>query len=231
MTEPSDPWSGTNWSDSPSAPQPGDAPEQPPLGTTPDQPQPAAAPPVSPPSGPGWQAPPPSGPGSGWGPTPPPAPTAGQPGWGQPPGGYGGYGTYPGQWAWNGSSWVWVAAPPAPPRSFLARHRVALVLGAFALVVVLVIGGCVALLLPSAMAVVNIERNSGGRIVNVQISSGTDGQAIHVYTAAGVGASEGQDLACNVVRPAIKGTALESYQFEIIDTTGRVIATQDTSCP
>jgi hypothetical protein len=52
-----------------------------------------------------------------------------------------------------------------------------------------------------------------------------------VKMAPGVSDSEGPDVACQVVKPALRGSQYDGTRFEVVDSSGDVVATDRTPCP
>jgi hypothetical protein len=75
-----------------------------------------------------------------------------------------------------------------------------------------------------------IQSSSGG-----QITSGNynwnNGVGVFTFTAApGVTQTQARDLACRVVKPALKGTQFENTHFVIYSAYGDWLADETTSC-
>jgi hypothetical protein len=85
-------------------------------------------------------------------------------------------------------------------------------------------------LAPAIGTELDIQSSSGG-----QITSGSynwnNGVAIFTFTAApGVTQTQARDLACSVVKPALKGTQFEKTHFVIYSPYGDLLADETTSC-
>jgi len=119
-------------------------------------------------------------------------------------------------------------------RAWPRRHWRALT--AVAVVVILVAAGAIAVagLVGTFGGYVRAEMDilsaSDGRITNVNFYSTTEGTEFYVYAAPGVGAAEGLDLACRVVRPTLIRDGYGSAGFEVLDRAGDTLATDSTPC-
>ncbi len=193
------------------APQQGAPQQGAPWGTPPSGPPPAGAP---------WGTPqgvPPQMPPQGMPPQTPPGypqgywPGQPQPGWGQP-------------------GW-----PPPQPRKSNRGCIIAAIVGLVLLGVVVV--SCVALLAvnfgPAVAKGLEIQNNSGGQIssVSYNIVNGHAEFQFRLSSAVTDPETAGPQLACNVVRPALRGTEWENTDFVIIDSRGFMVASNLTPCP
>jgi hypothetical protein len=163
------------------------------------------------PSQPGWGAPPaPNQPAQpGWGAPP-------QPAWGQPP-----------QPAWGQPGWN---AQPAK-----SNQKGCLIALAIFLIVALVgVGGCVYLVAstigPGLSTALTIQSNSGGQITSVNYNWNNGVGTFKIVVAGGVTQAQARDLACTVVKPALKGTQFENTHFVIYSPYGDWLADETTSC-
>jgi hypothetical protein len=83
---------------------------------------------------------------------------------------------------------------------------------------------------PAIGTELSIQSNSGGEIVsgNYNWNNGIDA---FTFTAAnGVTQAQARDLACRVVKPALKGTQFESSHFVIYSSYGAWLADETTPC-
>ncbi len=179
---------------------------------------PPGAPQGTPPGGAPWgtppQGPPPQGtpPGypQGYPPNLPPPPGWGQPGWGQP-------------------GW-----PPQPRRSNKGCIIAAIV--GLVLVGVLVVS-CVALLAinlgPGVAKALEIQNASGGQVSGVMYNINNGHAEFQITLSSSVADPQtvGPQLACNVVRPALRGSQFENTDFVIFDSRGFMVASNLTPCP
>lgn len=168
------------------------------------------------PQTPPWGAPTPAGQ-PGWGASPPATPPA----WGTPP-------VPPQQPGWG---------PPqgwAPPPAKSKRKGCLVALAVVLIVALLGVGGCVYLVAttigPAIGTELTIQSNSGG-----QIASGNynwnNGVGVFTFTAAsGVTQAQARDLACRVVKPALRGTQFENTHFVIYSAYGDWLADETTPC-
>jgi hypothetical protein len=76
-----------------------------------------------------------------------------------------------------------------------------------------------------------IMNDSGGRVRAVDYSWNLGPGEFRVRMAPGVADSEGPDIACRVVRPALQGSEYEGKHFEVVNSSGNVVATDRTPCP
>ena len=97
-------------------------------------------------------------------------------------------------------------------------------------VICLAVVGCVVTLGPAIGPTVAIMNDSGGRVrsVNYYWLNGTD--RFDIVAAPGIGPDRGAEIACQVVRPGLKGTKYEHTHFFVFDWVGDVIATDQTPC-
>jgi hypothetical protein len=193
-----------------------------PTGSQPASPQPSAIPPSQPgwaalPPQPGAVPPPPPGYQPGWG-APPPQQTWGGP----PPPGY--------QPAWGQSGWP----PPQQPTSHKARNGCLIGCGAAVavLIALIVVVAIVAaqLLGPALDTSMKIQQNSHGQVSSSSYQWTNGVGEFRIWLAPGVPNSQGDDVACNVVRPTLKGTKFEGTNFVIFGNNGRVVADETTPC-
>jgi hypothetical protein len=149
-----------------------------------------------------------------------------QSGYGQPPAGgqwQGGYGPQPGAYpGWSNQ----------PPRR-RGRGCIIAVL-VFLVAIVIGVGGCTWLVVdkvaPAVALEMSIRDRSSGEIQNVSYNW-TNGVGTFTFSLApGVSTEEGRNLACKVVRPALKGTEFEGDRFVIYDDYGTAVAIDRTPC-
>jgi hypothetical protein len=76
-----------------------------------------------------------------------------------------------------------------------------------------------------------MENNSSGRITNVNYNWSNGTGTFRITVANGIGAEEGRAIACQVVKPSLKGTQFENTSFVIYDQAGYQLATDQTPCP
>jgi hypothetical protein len=186
--------------------------------------QPASTPPwgAPPPAAPAWGAPPPTQP--GWGAPQQPA----QPGWGAPQQpGQPGWGASPPPQQWGQPGWN---AQPAK------SNRKGCWIGLIIVLLVVLVGGggCVYLVAtkigPAISTELSIQSNSGGEIASGNYNW-NNGVGVFTFTAAnGVTQAEARDLACRVVKPALKGTQFENTHFVIYGSYGDYLADETTPC-
>ena len=221
MTSPQDP----NQPVDPGAPAAGDAAPQG-WGQPPQTPAPWGAPP--PDAGqPGWGAPPPAAQ-PGWGaPPPPPAaqpgwgappPAAAQPGWGQPTAG--------GQPGWGQPQPGWGQPPKKGGHGWLIAFLIVLA------VLVVGVGGCTVFALPYIQTTVKLQQDLTGKVSNISFNNTNGNMTWVIHLEAGHdSASEATDIACNTIRPDLKGTQFANSDFELIDSEGYLVADNNTVCP
>jgi len=198
--------------------------------TAPQDPnQPSAPGPAGEPA-PGWGAPPPetapgwAAPQPGWGSAQPP-PQPGyppQPGWGTPQPGWGtpqpGWGPQPG----------W---PPPPARSSKKGCWIAVIAGVVVLGIIgLLVVSCALTLGPALSTGMAIQNNSGGRITSVEYNWVNGTGTYNITVRPGVAAEEARQIACQVVRPTLKGTQFENTHFVIYAWNGYLLASDLSSC-
>lgn len=178
-----------------------------PWGTAPAGPPPGGAPWGTPPQA--SQTPP-----QGMPPQMPPQgywPGQPQPGWGQP-------------------GW-----PPPQPRKSNRGCIIAAVVG-LALVGVVVVS-CFALLAvnfgPAVAKGLEIQNASGGQIASVSytVVNGHAEFQFRLSSSVADPRTAGPDLACSVVRPALRGTEWQNTDFVIYDSRGFMVASNLTPCP
>jgi hypothetical protein len=128
----------------------------------------------------------------------------------------------------QGSSASWVGVTPGRPAS---RRR--WVIGCLVLLVILVlaIGGCVALLWRGFGGAASVIANSHGEIDGFRVYTGTSGTTITFTAARGLDLADGPRLACTIVRPSLAGTDLADADWVIVNRAGDVIASSATPCP
>ena len=185
------------------APQP---PNQPAWGAPPPPGQPAWGAPHQP-AQPGWGAPPPAGQ-PGWG-----APPAGQPGWGAPQPGFGG------QPGWG--------APPKKGHGCLIAFLVVLVL------IVVGIAGCAIAFGSYITTDIKLYQDLGtDRVssVSFQTENGTTTWIIHLK-AGYDSESQAHEDACNIVWVDLQGTQFANSPFELVDSSGYIVASNTDTCP
>jgi DNA-binding CsgD family transcriptional regulator len=109
------------------------------------------------------------------------------------------------------------------------------VIAASALFVALV-AGLVLTVVPALSMSSRIVGNSGGLVTKVSHEwlrppwvAGSD--EFRVYLAGGVADSQGQYVACHIVRPSLAGSQFENTPFSVYDQSGNVVADDRTPCP
>jgi len=191
-------------------------------GAAPDRPGPNAPQPGWPPPA-GWS---PAGPQPGW----QPGPNAPQPGWqtgpntpqpGWPP---------PAGWPPTGPQPGWQPGSSQAPHSSNRRGCLVAVLLVVGLIAVLVVG-CAVTIGPAVFKSLEITNDSNGLVTSTDYNWFNGQSEFRVHMAPSVPASEGPYIACSVVRPALRGSKFEGTRFEVVDTFGDVVATDQTSCP
>jgi hypothetical protein len=173
--------------------------------------QPWGAPPS--PDQPGWAAPPQPNQ-TGWAAPPPPN----QPGWGAPPPPMGAPTGY-GQPGW----------PPAPAK----RNNHGCLIGCLVVFVLFVfgVGACTVAVYPTASAMVRMTVDLGPRTTGVHFNTDNGQTVIVIELAPGYeNEQDAKDIACNIVRPDIRGTWFSNARFEIIDSNGDILADDTTPC-
>jgi hypothetical protein len=177
-----------------------------------------------------------AGPGPGMAPSQPPAPPQAQPQrWDQPPTGYPqypGYAQYPAQ---QSGSPYWPAWPPPPqPISKAGRNGCLLGCGiamaAFALLVVGVIALTATILFPAISTSQQITDASGGQVRYTSYSWYNGVGEFSVFLAQDVPDSAGAQVACQVVRPTVRGTRFEGDHFAVYNNDGYLVADWRTPC-
>ena len=174
-------------------------------------PQDPNQPPQSPPSPQPWGAPSPDQP--GWA-----APPPNQPGWGAPPPAWGAPQGYQ-QPGWG--------PPPVKRKSHGCLIGCLVVLVLF----VVGVGACTVAIYPSASAMIRMYSDLGPLTKSVEMNT-INGQTVIVIELA-PGHETEQDavhIACDIVRPDIRGTWFANASFEIIDSNGDVLADDTTPC-
>jgi len=193
-------------------------PNQPGWGAPPPAPnqQGWGTPPPSAPQ-PGWGAPPPGAPQQGWG-APPPAPN--QQGWGTPP---------PGapQQGWGQPGWGGV-----PPQSRSNRHGCLIAFIVVLVLVVLGVGGCLYVAVPYVQMDLKIMQDIGtNRVSSVSFNSDNGHVTWVIHLEAGYEA-DAHDIGCNIVGPDLRSNSQFAHDdWEIVSSSGMVLADQDTPCP
>ena len=161
---------------------------------------------------PGWPDAPPPPPSSPAAPAPlPPMPTPGP--WDPTPG------QIPAGWA-----------PPTAPRR---RSRKPWVVGCGCLLVLLIVGvgACTAIFARTFAAAGSVIGASHGQITSFNAQS-TNGRMHYVFgAAAGIDASIGPRIACDVIVPALKGSDGAYSDWVLVDSAGSTIASSETPCP
>ncbi len=133
---------------------------------------------------------------------------------------------------WTRPRWT----PDEPLRQSHARRNGCLLGCGAGLVAVIAIVAFLAfsaaqLLGPAADVSKTIQQNSGG-LVNSATYKWTNGVGeFDIWLApAAQDAQKARDVACTVVRPALKGTRFEGTNFRILDSRGQIVADETTSC-
>jgi hypothetical protein len=158
---------------------------------------------------PGWGASPPSQP--GWG-APPPPPGA-QPGWGAPsPQGYQGWG----QPGWG-----------APPRKKGHGCLIAALIVVGLLVVL--VGGCAWLIGPIVGTELKLNRDLGPRATNVKFNWNNGTTTFEIHLTPGY-ESQAERIACQIVKPDLRTSSTPDAHFEIVSSSGFVLADETTPC-
>ena len=127
------------------------------------------------------------------------------------------------------------AWPPPPQPVSRSRRNGCLIaiVAAFGLVAVLV-GGCVYLVAstlgPALDVSMKITANSDGQVQTTSYSWYNGVGDFYVRLAPDVPDSAGPSVACNVVRPTLKGTKFEDERFEVYDWYGYLVADWRTPC-
>jgi hypothetical protein len=70
-----------------------------------------------------------------------------------------------------------------------------------------------------------------GRIGETRFESTNGHVAFEIRLSAAVPDAQGAEIACQVVRPALKGTPFEGAPFRIYGNAGAVVADDSTPCP
>jgi hypothetical protein len=176
---------------------------------------------VYPPQQPGWGAPP-AAYQPGWGGpqgNPPQGYPPQQPGWGAP------QGSPPPQWG-SGAPQGWNSqSGSSNKKGCLIAAVVVMALVGFLVV------GCAVTLVPALMTGMSIENASNGEITNVSYDWNNGTGVFSITVAAGVSSEEASRLACQVVKPHLKGTQYENTHFVIYDQSGYQLITDQTTCP
>jgi hypothetical protein len=174
------------------------------------------------------------GAGPGLPPPPPPAPSL-PPGAATAPGAHQAPGSYqPGSGA---PGWPPVGGPTgggwAPPTERPRRSRKPWVIGCLGLLLLLVIGvgACSVLAFRSFGSAGAILAASNGEIDGFNIRTFNGSTTIWLQAARGVDDSEGERLACEVIRPAIAATELAGTPWVLVNRAGDPIASNETPCP
>ena len=200
-----------------------------------------------------------AGPGPDMGPLQPPAPLRAQPqGSDQPATGsqYPGYPQYPGYAQYPGypphpsyaqfpgysqypaqqsGSPYWSAWPPPPqPISKAGRNGCLLgcgiAMGAFALLMVGVIALMATVLFPAISTSQQITDASGGQVRYTSYSWYNGVGEVSVFLEQDVPDSAGAQVACQVVRPTLRGTKFEGDHFAVYNNDGYLVADWRTPC-
>jgi hypothetical protein len=182
------------------------------------------------PGWPGWQG------GGGQGPQPGPPPgQAPQPSWAPRPG------YDPSAWqpmpAWQQAFDPRTQPPWPPPGHPVSRSRrngcLIAIVAALGLSAVLV-GGCVFLLVstlgPALDVSTKMTANSDGQISYVSYNWYNGVGQFSITLAPGVPDDAGPAIACNVVRPTLRGTQYENDRFAIYNAYGYLVADWRTPC-
>jgi DNA-binding CsgD family transcriptional regulator len=124
------------------------------------------------------------------------------------------------------------------PSTPIVSHRV-LLPGAIAASVLCValVAGLVMAVAPALGMSTKIYSNSHGLVNRVDhewfdmpwVAGSND--EFRVYMAAGVADSQGQYVACRVVRPSLEGSQFENTPFRVYDASGKLVADDRTPCP
>jgi hypothetical protein len=181
---------------------PGDASgSQPAQAPLPEPPSPL------PPARPAWAAPPEYEPQQTWGSSPPGRTDK----WGEP---------------------GWAAKPER--MSHTKRNGCLIGCGAAVLLVialvVLLIVEAGQVLAPALDVSTKIQQNSHGQVISASYSSDNGVGDFRVTLALGTTASQARDIACGVVRPALRGSQFDGDRFEVLDTAGQILADDTTPC-
>jgi hypothetical protein len=155
-----------------------------------------------------------------------PPPASNLPAWGEPPPQQPGWGQQ--QPGWGQPQPGWGAGPP-PRRS----NRRGCLIGCLVVVVLLLvgIGGCTYVAWPYIQTDIRILQDGGtDRISSVSFSVVNSRTVWVVHLQPGHDA-DAQTLACTVVGPALRDSQFKNDDFEIVSSSGEVLATNDTPCP
>jgi hypothetical protein len=93
------------------------------------------------------------------------------------------------------------------------------------------VAGCVLTVAPALGTSIKIVADSGGQVRDVAHESWWSSEKFRVYLAPGVADSEGPDVACRIVWPALRGSQFEKTPFEVYGNAGNVVADNRTPCP
>ena len=155
----------------------------------------------------------------GWGaPTPPP----GQPGWGAPPPGYPPQPGYGGQPAWG--------APPPPKKK---GHGCLIAFLVVLALIVLGVGGCVFLVKDYISTDIKLYQDLGtNRVSSVSFDSNNGVTTWVIHLKAGYDTeAQAHQMACDIVWVDLQGTQFAKSPFELVDSSGFVVASDQDTCP
>ena len=132
---------------------------------------------------------------------------------------------------WSQPKWT----PDEPPRPSHARRNGWLLgcgTGLFAVIAIVValVLSAAELARPGMDLSSKIEQSSHGQVRSSTYQSNNGVGEFVVWLAADVPADGARDVACNVVRPTLKGTEFEGARFQIRDNRGWLVADQNTPC-
>ena len=164
--------------------------------------QPPDQPGTRPEDQPGWAAPLPQAQ-QGWG-APPPA----QPGWGAPP-----PGAQPG---WG-----------APPR----RKGHGCLIAALIVVglLIVLVGGCAWLIGPIVGTELKLNQDLGPRATGVDFNWNNGATTFVIHLTAGY-ESQAERIACEIVKPDLRTSSTPDAHFEIVSSSGYILADETTPC-
>jgi hypothetical protein len=97
---------------------------------------------------------------------------------------------------------------------------------------VLGVGGCTYVVYPYASTYIKLYQDLGtDRVSNISIDSNNGATTIIVHLAPGHETeAEATYVACHIIRPDIAGTPFANASFEIVDSSGDILADDTTPC-
>jgi hypothetical protein len=105
----------------------------------------------------------------------------------------------------------------------------AAVLGAMVLVAIVIVAAS-QLLGPALDVSSKIQQNSNGQVINTSYSWYNGVGEFQILLAPGTTPSQARDIACQIVRPALRGTKFEGTKFEELRADGWILADETTPC-